>query len=446
MVTNPKLHDPNRRFISQDTRGSFMKGLYRSLGIIFAVVCLAAGCSSSSSTAAAAPAASSPSNPAAPAATAKTGGVTYVKTPLSNQMTTATITDPSLNNMLAATLTVPAGWQLQGIEMQSPCTNGQPWPVFRAFSPDGLMQFRIEPVVGWAWPSGPQNDSKGCAKVTGTIPAAKFLEYYLGTVQGGVHIVAPMPVSAAYTQWAKGLASQFDQNNSGLPPAMRTSNTADTAALRIQVVNGSFVVEERLRVAVECSVRNNAGVGNGGNCWARIDVLAAPQGRLDALVQLVDGNNLPHGVNNQQWAQAVFQRLQQNNARVGAAMLAQLTAQERAASQMLYSAFQQNMARSASEHQTFMQQQEASFQSSMNNANAAMNARTTAASDFVDFALDQQTVNGPAGPFKVSSAYSQTWSNGTQYYQTNDPNANPNGVLQGNWTPTTQVHGNGQPK
>jgi hypothetical protein len=55
-------------------------------------------------------------------------------------------------------------------------------------------------------------------------------------------------------------------------------------------------------------------------------------------------------------------------------------------------------------------------------------------------------VAGPNGTAKVSSAYSQTWTNGTQWYQTNDPNSNPNGVLSGNWTQTTQVHGNGQPE
>jgi hypothetical protein len=45
---------------------------------------------------------------------------------------------------------------------------------------------------------------------------------------------------------------------------------------------------------------------------------------------------------------------------------------------------------------------------------------------------------------KVSSAYSYTWTNGSQWYQTENPNTNPNGVLQGNWTQTTKVHGNGQ--
>ena len=96
-----------------------------------------------------------------------------------------------------------------------------------------------------------------------------------------------------------------------------------------------------------------------------------------------------------------------------------------------------------------MAQQESSFHSSMNNATASMNARSTAASDWVDYALDQQAVVGQGGYAKVSSAYTQTWSsttgNQTTWYQSDDPNTNPNGVLPGNWTQDTKVHGNGQP-
>ena len=180
----------------------------------------------------------------------------------------------------------------------------------------------------------------------------------------------------------------------------------------------------------------------GGTCWARVDVLTAPQGQLDALVQLVDSNNLPHGVNTAQWMQAALARQQ----RQGAQALAALTAQEKQESAMLDQQFQQIMQRSQQEHAAFMQQQESQFESAMNNANASMNAQSTAASDWVDYSLDQQTVAGPNGTAKVSSAYSQTWTNGTQWYQTNVPNSNPNGVLTGNWTLTTQVHGNGQPK
>jgi hypothetical protein len=418
-----------------------MKKLGQGITLFAAIAILAAGCSSGSSSTSTATAASSDGSGAASGG--KAGGATYVSgTPLGNQLTTATITDPSLGNITAATLTIPAGWKLQGIEMISACTF-QPWPVFRAYSPDGLMQYRIEPVIGWQWhPNLRGTFNSGCANIPGQISAANFLQYYLGSVQGGVHVVGTMPVPSAYTQWAQGLAAQKNQLQTTAPAAIRSNNTADTAALRIEVVNGSFVVEERLRTVVECSVNNNPGAVNGGTCWARVDVLTAPQGRLDALVQLVDSNNLPHGVNTPQWIQAALQRQQKQAAQA----MAQLTAQESAESKMLYQQFQQIMARSQAEHQAFMQQQESQFESAMNNANASMNAQSTAASDWVDYALDQQTVAGPNGTAKVSSAYSQTWMNGSQWYQTIDPSSNPNGVLQGNWTLTTQVHGNGQSK
>lgn len=414
------------------------------LTIVIAIVFLLAGCKSSSGTSAAAAGDGGSGGQAG----AKAGSVSYVATPLSNQLTTATITDPSLNNIVSATLTIPAGWKLQGITMISPCTFS-PWPVFRAYSPDGLMQMRIEPVIGWQWhPNAKGTFNSGCANISGQISAADFLQYYLGTMQGGVHVVGTMAVTPAYQQWAQGLAAQKNQANSRVAALAQTQNTADTAAMRIQVVNGSFVVEERLRTVVECTMSNDRSTAMsnalyGGTCWARVDVLTAPLGQLDALVQLVDSNNLPHGVNSPQWTQAALQRQQRQDA----AAMAALTAQEKQESQMIYQQFQQIMQRSQAEHQAFMQQQESQFESAMNNANASMNAQTTAASDWVDYSLDQQTVMSPDGSTaKVSSAYSQTWTNGTQWYQTNNPNSNPNGVLSGSWTQTTQVHGNGAAK
>jgi hypothetical protein len=311
------------------------------------------------------------------------------------------------------------------------------------------MQMRIEPVFGWQWhPNAKGTFNSGCTNISGQISAAAFLQYYLGTMQGGVHVVGPMPVPSAYSEWAQGLAAQKNQGNSRVAPVMQTQNTADTAAIRIEQVNGSFMVEERLRTVVECTMHNDRSTAMsnalyGGTCWARVDMLSAPEGRLDALVQLVDNNNLPHGVNSPQWTQAAQLRQQ----RQGAQAMAALTAQEQQESKMIYQQFQQIMQRSAAEHQAFMQQQESQFESAMNNANASMNAQSTAASDWVDYSLNQETVMNPDGSTtKVSAGFSQTWTNGSQWYQTDDPNPNPNGVLQGNWTPTTQVHGNGTPE
>jgi len=411
-----------------------MRGIRPAVMMICAVLLMTDGCHSATDAA---------GSGSVSASGGQAGAATYTSSgALSNQLTTATINDPSLNNMPAATLTIPLGWKMQGAMMVSPC-NTTPWPVFRSDSPDALMQMRYEPVFGWKWrPQVRALDTSGCAPLKGAMTAAQFLEYYIGTMQGGVHVVGTMPVSSQYQQWANGLAAQANQMSSRMVPALQSQNTADTGALRIETVDGSFVVEQRLRTVVECGVNNSNTTMNGGVCWARVDVLTAPEGKLDALVQLVDSNNLPHGVFDPTWGQAFMARQQ----RQGDAMLAKLAALEKAENQMIYQQFQQIMARSAAEHQAFMQQQESQFQSAMSNANASMNAQSTAASDWVDYALDQQTVSGPRGIANVSSAYSETWTNGTQWYQTNDPNANPNGVLQGNWTQTTQVHGNGTPK
>ncbi len=251
-----------------------------------------------------------------------------------------------------------------------------------------------------------------------------------------------MNISPQYRQWAEKLAADANQGNSRLMPALRSDHTADVAALRVETVNGSFVIEQRLRTLVECAVNNQPGPLLGGTCWARVDVLRAPKGKLEALAQLVDSNSLPHGVPDEQWMQALLLRQQEKGRR----MMAQLTAQEQASAQMLRQQHEQIMATMQHNHEAFMQQQESQFHSAMNNANAATNARTTVASDWVDYALDQQTVSGAGGTVKVSSAYTQTWSNGqNQWYQTNDPNSNPNGVLGGTWTRDTKVHGNGQP-
>jgi hypothetical protein len=407
-------------------------GMRQALTMICAASVLTAGCHSATNPDASASGSSSG---------AQAGPATYIGSAgLSSQLTTAIITDPTLNNMNAATLTIPAGWKMQGVMMVSPC-NSTPWPVFRSYSPDGLLQMRYEPVFGWKWrPLVRGLDTSGCAPISGVITAAQFLQYYISTMQGGVHVVGTMPVSSQYQQWASGLAAQSNQISSRMAPALQSRNTADTASLRIETVNGSFVVEQRLRTVVLCGVDSSNTTMGGGVCWARVDVLTAPEGKLDALVQVVDSNNLPHGVFDPTWGQAFMVRQQQQ----GNAMLAKLAAQERAESQMIYQQFQQIMARSAAEHQAFMQQQESQFQSAMANANASMNAQTTAASDWVDYALDQQTVTANGATAKVSSASSQTWTDGSQWYQTDVPNTNPNGVLAGTWTQATKVHGNGE--
>ena len=363
--------------------------------------------------------------------------------------TTAYITDSSMNDMQAQTLTLPAGWKLQGIVVTSPCMS-IPTPVYRAYAPDGLTELRLTPAAAWKWAPNPTVQArinKGCFPFSGPMSATDFLKRYVETIPGGVHVVGPMPISATYRSQAEDYAAQLNAGalqfaqRSG--QAVTTPFTSDVAALRIETRNGSFIIEQRLRTTMHCE-NHPSGIMAGGTCSAQVEILRAPQGKLDSLVRLVDTNNLPNTQSTPQWRAAEMQLIYQR----GQAGLAAIQHQFEVGTRAQKAMFDSFMAVTSQNHQAFMDQQESSFRSSMNNAQASQNARTTAASDIVDYALDQQTVTGQGGTQKVSSAYSQTWSstvgNQTQWYQTNDPNANPNGVLSGNWTPDTKVHGNGQ--
>ena len=370
-------------------------------------------------------------------------------------LTTVSITDPAYN-VKAFTITIPQGWKFQGTVMPGPDCSDIPYPVFRAYSPDGLSELRLQPAFNWTF--HPSNRAfrpvPGCVNIKGPITAEEFLKRYEEMVAtSGMHVVGSMPVGAAYQQRVAGIGNNMNH----MSPDIHGS--ANAAAVRVQTVNGTFVIEQRFRAYVECRVRvQNAIDPNGGGCSAHVDVVRAPQGKLDALCAIVDAHDLVRTPHEDAWLQRVQQTLAAKNQQ----RQRELTRQEQAGSAMLKKQFDDFMATSQRNHEAFMSQQESSyrthqaqmaqsassFHSSMNNANNAMNARSTAASDWVDYALDQQTVAGQGGTVKISNAYSHTWSstvgNQTQWYQTNDPNANPNGALSGNWTEDTKVHGNGQ--
>lgn len=354
-------------------------------------------------------------------------------------LTTADIIDPAYG-VKAFTITIPAGWKFQGTVLPGPDCSNIPMPVFRAYSPDGLNEMRLEPTFEWTFhPNLKMKAPNGCLDFGKTLTAEEFLKHYEEMVAGnGMRVIGPMPIAPSYQKRVDGVAN----NMSHISPDIKGSATA--AAVRVETPNGTFVIEQRLRAYVECRVSTRTGPLAGGGCSAHVDVLRAPKGKLDALAQLVDAHDLVRTPHEAAWLQQVMQ----HQAAVNQQRMDQLHQQQQAGNAMLRQQHEQFMASSQRNHEAFMKQQESSFHSSMNNANNAMNARTTAASDWVDYSLDQQTVVGPAGAAKVSSAYGHTWSsttgNQTQWYQTNDPNTNPNGVLPGNWVENTKVHGNGQ--
>jgi hypothetical protein len=365
--------------------------------------------------------------------------------PIPTSTSVQTINDPAFNGMPAIDLAVPTGWKIEGTIIMPPCSY-VPFPAYREYSPDGLLEFRVNPTFGWKGARDPRflkND--GCLPFSQTMSAAEFLQKDVELIKGGVHVVGPTPVDQTFADHAQAMARTANPNSNN---PMNGRTTADTAALRIETMNGSFVIEQRLRAQVQCTVRDNPQLNvsmQGIYCWARVDATRAPKGKLDALVAFVDGHNIIKNQPRDQWQQALLERMNQQNSE----MMAELTRLQHQWSSMLKKQHDDFMETSRRNHEAFMQQQESSFQSSMRAANDSMNARSTNTSDWVDYALDRQTVAGPDGIAKVSNQDTHVWSttigNQTYWYGSSDANANPNGVLQGNWTEDTKVHGNGQP-
>jgi hypothetical protein len=352
---------------------------------------------------------------------------------------TGTVTDPTLGNMKSHTVSIPAGWQFQGTVVRGPDCYPNSFPTFRAYSRDGLTEIRLLPAFNWSFhPAIRMKTIAGCMPFDRTMTAAEFLNHFIELIPGGVHVVGPMSIAQPYRERVETVATQINAANRA--PGFHA--TVDTAALRVETMNGSFIIEQRLRVWLGCRVNSQAGVYSGGGCDAHVDVLRAPKGKLDALVALVDAHDLTKPTGDPQWQQAILQR----QARENADRMRALTETENRQIGMIQAQGQQIQETMKRNHEAFMAQQESQFQSAMKNAGDIANARTTAASDWVDYSLDQQTVVGSGGTAKVSSSYSQTWSNGqNQWFQTNNPNSDPNGALYGNWTRDTKVHGNGQP-
>ena len=368
------------------------------------------------------------------------------------------IVDPSLNNMNAVEVTVPAAWHFQGTLMQGGNCVPTPFPVFRVTSPDGLSAFEREPAMGWRWGTGPLAAGEtDCLPLKSALGAQAFLKYLAPTMH--MTYVSDVPEPAAENAAAQqGLAAavaayapQYAARHQAPP-----KSTRELARARVSYQNGTFAMLGELRVTVDCTETIYPGMKSGVPgmadrpssdvtlCTAGTRFYSAPSAQLTSVLALWDAPGMG-AVGNQAWQQAWLQHYQQQANQAEAKNIAATNAAMKAQQQM----FQQSMAAQAQMHQQFLAQMQASTNASMANANASMNARSTVASDWVNYALDQQTVLDPSTGqvSNVSNAYTYTWvdSAGKTSYQTNDANANPNGLLQGTWTKQQVVHGNGTP-
>ena len=387
---------------------------------------------------------SSPSGASAAGSSAGAGGIR-----------TEQIADPSLN-MTAVTVPVPANWHFQGVLMQGGKCVPTPFPVFRSTSPDGLSAMEREPTMGWRWGTGPMATGQtDCLPLKSALGAQAFLKYLAATMNVTYVADEPEPAdenAAAQSGLAAAIASVAPKYAAAhlTPP----KSTRELARAQVSFQNGTFAMKGELRVTVDCTETFFPGMksilqgipdrpdSTVDQCTAATRYYTAPAAQFASVVALWDAAGMG-AKSSTAWQQAWVQRNQQQADQA----MAQMRAQTQAAMQASAQQFQHDMAVQNQMHQEFMATMQRGTDMSMAQANASMNARSTAASDWVDYALDQQTVSNPAtGQIsKVSSAASYTWidSSGKTSYQTNDVNANPNGVLQGTWTKQTVVHGNG---
>jgi hypothetical protein len=393
------------------------------------------------------------------------------------------VTDPTMNNIKAFSVTIPSKWHFQGVLMQGDDCVGLPYIVWRASSPDGLSYVELMPALGWRWGSGPmagfaEKQKNSCLPMKGPMHAQDFLKYLAATMK--VEYVADEPVPAELNAKAQQQERDAEASVAGQYAARKAQPPKTTVELARAIVrhqNGSFTLKGMLGVAVTCteatypgvatvapyspgqSVHMNPGVPSVmDNCKAHVNYFTSPENQYVALIRQWEAPGMMgHGDiawqnawvarNQQQMQQRMDQFTAQNNRNFQAQQ--QVFAQQGAARQAQAQEFNHQQAVRQQMHNDFLSTMQRGTNMSMARTQENMNSRSTATSDWVDYALDRQTVLDPnTGQVnKVSSSYSYTWvdSTGKVGYQTNDVNANPNGVLQGTWTKQQVVHGNGTP-
>ncbi len=376
---------------------------------------------------------------AAPANTSSTPSTVFAAAPAASTsagVRKEAIRDPTYN-MTAFDVTVPANWKFEGAYVPGNSCSQIPFPVVRAYSPDGLSDWRRYPRMDWHWTNSPAKAPAhpDCLNLNQELSGQEFLKYIMGVLQ--MAYVRDSPVPQATIDAKQKFLDQLNASAASnsrilkLEPAVQTASFAGAFA---EYRNGSYTIEAHLLTQVACirgpiPVPNQKGIFS-ETCDATLRIVRAPKGQLTALLARFDADHVG-AFENSQWITRYLTDFRQNSERM---------AQQR------HDEFVRGEAVRAQQHQQFLAVLQEGTDRSMARANEIANARHTIASDWCDYSLDQQTVTGADGTAKVSSADSHTWMNGQgEYFQTNNPNGNPNGVFSGNWTQATKVHGDGTP-
>jgi len=365
------------------------------------------------------------------------------------------IQDPVFN-MNAFEVIIPQKWHFQGTLLQGTKCARAPFPVFRASSSDGLTAFELMPRVDLVYGDNPSiaTDKSDCMRINGPMSVKEYLIHLAKTMN--VDYVSEEQVPQDILDMQR---KALEASRAAMAPKYQAAGmkqpeqTVDLARAILRYKNGSFTMKGQLAATMNCTTVEahttpRSPLYSTTTCNVGVRYTRAPEDKYPAAIALLD----PHktgSVQLQPWTQAWIANDDRKTAsninaiqRQGAQNIANIKAQGEQ--------FRASQAVRQREHEEFDATLRQGTQNSIHRTQEAGNARQTADSDMVDYSLDQQTVRDPnTGQItKASSAYSYTWvdTTGKTGYQTNDPNANPNGSLPGTWTRQTVTHGDGTSK
>lgn len=389
--------------------------------------------------------------------TGSTGGNSVGAAPISGVPEAGTqdtkvvyIADPTLNNMNAASVKIPARWVFQGMLFQGGTCTPIPNPVYRASSPDGLSYVEALPLMGWKWISGPLSNyaaKDDCLQIQSPMSAQQFLRY-----------IAPM-LNANYVQdepVPQQLVAQAQQNlRAASGGGGNSQTTRELARAIVTLNNGTFTLQGRLGTMVDCTatvfpgqksyLRGIADTPSStvNKCTAAVYLYAAPQNQYADMIATWDTPGMG-ATELADWAQAWVHRNQQQTMKT----INQISAQGEKNRDAIREQYQHNMEVQQRMHEQFLQSMQESTNRSMQRVSASMASRSATTSDIVDYALDRRTIvdQTTGGLVHVPNQAAVVWSNSQgQTFTSEDPTADPRGILPGNWSQQNFTHGNGAP-
>ena len=374
----------------------------------------------------------------------------------------AMIKDPSMHGMNAIEVTWPAGWHfksslyLAGVRGQF--MNGgadcgiAPTGVFRATSPDGLSFVEQWPLATWGWSNGNPDawySGKSCFPLHGPIGPQEYLKYAAAML--GVAYLADEPadpIENARLQKAVQDANAAGKTQKPGPHLPTQKWTAEMAEATVGYSNGTFRMKGRLTAELVCTETTFPGgldfnekkkpktATVMGRCQGRIVYLTAPEQQLAGVIAQWDRTGMgPRRLQEWEQARAMKDRadLERKGDPTGFIRNEEMLSWRRDISHT--QAVRQKM------YQQFDRTMHLGLERAQQQAAERAYAGGSLAPDWVDLQLDPDLLDGrdddPAG---VVSIQRNTWKDetGKNSFDAWDVDANPNGILAGEWTSTQQ--------